>query len=104
MPRRDVRPRTDPTPCRGRALRSAPAASSRCRSSGQLPVLVDVADRRARIAALIEQSGQIVVRFGELWIELERAVVERDGIGFLAGILRDHAEVVVRGGIRGIEV
>src|SRR5689334_20646287 len=37
----------------------------------QLAVLVDVTNRRARIARLIEQRREVVVRLGEMRVELE---------------------------------
>jgi len=44
------------------------------------------------------------VRLGELRIELERAPIQIDRIALLAGVLREHAEVVVRGRLRRIEL
>ena len=44
------------------------------------------------------------MRLGELAVELEGAAVERDRVGLLARVLSEDAEVVIRRGIRGIEV
>src|SRR4051794_6430883 len=98
-----------PTAPRSRGSAARPsAASSRAgspRSSAalirELAVLVDVADRGARVARLIEQRGEVVVRLGEPRIVLEGAAVEPDRLLLVVAVLRDHAEVVVGGGVAG---
>src|SRR6185312_6228566 len=73
-------------------------------SARQLAVLVDVPDRSARVAGLVEQRGQVVVRLGELGVERERLAVELDRLGLAARILREHAEVVEGGRLLRIQI
>src|SRR3569833_2054936 len=70
----------------------------------QLPIFVDMPDRRARITRLIEQRGEVVGRLGEVRVELERLAIELDRLALAAGVLREDPEVVERRRIRGVEV
>ena len=61
-------------------------------------------NRRARITRLIEQRREVVVRLGELRVELERFSVQLDRLALFPGVLGEHSEVVDRGRLCRIEL